>query len=124
MKDTYQLSAIKELAYALLGEVESLAEDQDLAAKPADGGEAEGDFYEMVEEYEKLLIRRALVKARGNQAQAARMLRLKPTTLNSKMKAYKLNAGRRAPAFGGGVVITSDSESCSQSQFAGTVGNG
>ena len=96
MKDTYQLSAIQELARALLEEVESLAQDQDLAAEPAGGGEAEGDFYEMVREYEKFLIRRALLKARGNQAQAARMLRLKPTTLNNKMKAYKLNAGRRA----------------------------
>jgi DNA-binding NtrC family response regulator len=116
MKDTYELIAIKELALALLEEVEWLAEDQDQAAEFAEGGEAEGDFYEMVREYEKLLIRRALVKAHGNQALAARMLRLKPTTLNNKMKVLKLGAGRRAPAFDGGVLIAGDSESCSQTQ--------
>jgi transcriptional regulator with PAS, ATPase and Fis domain len=111
MKDTYELIAIKELALALLEEVEWLAEDRDQAEEFA-----EGDFYEMVREYEKLLIRRALVKAHGNQALAARMLRLKPTTLNNKMKVLNLSAGHRAPAFVGGVVIAGDSESCSQPQ--------
>jgi DNA-binding NtrC family response regulator len=114
MKDIYELIAIKELALALLEEVEWLAEDRDQAEELAEGGEAEGDFYEMVREYEKLLIRRALLRAHGNQALAARMLRLKPTTLNNKMKVLKLTVGHRPPALG--VVLAGESESCSQPQ--------
>jgi DNA-binding NtrC family response regulator len=41
--------------------------------------------------YELLLIQRALRKTQGCQVRAAALLRLKPTTLNSKLKAY---AGR------------------------------
>lgn len=57
-------------------------------------------------------IRRALVKARGNQAQAARMLRLRPTTLNHKMKAYRINSGRKEAACMDDVVT----EGCPESQ--------
>jgi len=111
-----RLNKLRKLTRALLDEVEALSEDQDPAAKADDDGADEEDFYKMVEEYEKLLIRRALVKAHGNQALAARMLRLKPTTLNNKMKVLNLSVGHRPPAFGVGVVIAGDSESCSQPQ--------
>jgi DNA-binding NtrC family response regulator len=95
VKDKEQLGMIKELALALLDQVESLAEPRDTA--PASGGdETVGeDFYEMIAAYEKLLIRQALVKARGNQARAARLLRLKPTTLHHKMKVYDIRPTRR-----------------------------
>jgi DNA-binding NtrC family response regulator len=106
-----RLNKLKKLTRALLDEVEALSEAQDHAAQTDDDGGDEEDFYKMVEEYEKLLIRRALVKARGNQAQAARMLRLKPTTLNHKMKAYQINADRKAAACGGDIV----SEGCPES---------
>ena len=48
------------------------------------------DFYREVERYETNLIQNALRVSSGCQARAARLLKLKPTTLNAKMKALKL----------------------------------
>lgn len=52
------------------------------------------DFYDEVERYEIELIKSALNKCGGNQSRAARLLRLKSTTLNAKMKHYGLNPVR------------------------------
>ena len=81
------------LAKALASEIETLkAElDTDLNHIQPVGGI---DFYREVERYEIQLIKRALNQCRGNQAQAARLLHLKSTTLNAKMKHYGLNSVR------------------------------
>ena len=52
------------------------------------------DFYGEVERYEIELIRSALKLCNGNQSQAAKLLQLKCTTLNAKMKHYGLNPAR------------------------------
>src|SRR5215217_1190834 len=52
------------------------------------------DFYDEVERYEIELIRSALNQCGGNQSQAAKLLHLKSTTLNAKMKHYGLNPVR------------------------------
>jgi len=101
MRDSEHLGVIKEMVLTLLDEVKSLAEIQDPAPGTTDG---EQDFYEMVIEYEKFLIRRALLRARGNQARAALMLRLKPTTLHNKIKAYHINAASPSPECGDGLL--------------------
>jgi len=44
------------------------------------------NFFDVVEEYERKLIGDALAECNGNQARAARMLGLKPTTLNSQIQ--------------------------------------
>jgi transcriptional regulator with GAF, ATPase, and Fis domain len=44
------------------------------------------NFFEQVREYEKELIGEALFLTRGNQAKAARLLGLRPTTLNSQIQ--------------------------------------
>ena len=49
------------------------------------------DFYEEVTKFEVELIRQALVHTKGNQRAAARLLGLKTTTLNSKVKTYNLD---------------------------------
>jgi DNA-binding NtrC family response regulator len=49
------------------------------------------DFYDEVERYEIELIRSALNQCEGNQSRAAKLLHLKSTTLNAKMKHYGLN---------------------------------
>ena len=46
------------------------------------------DFYDEVRRYEISLIRKALRLARGSQIEAARLLKLNATTLNSKIKRY------------------------------------
>ena len=48
------------------------------------------DFYDEVRRFEILLIRKALRTARGSQVAAAKLLKLNPTTLNSKIKSYQL----------------------------------
>lgn len=50
----------------------------------------EGTFYENVERFEMQLIRRALSQTHNNQRQAAELLGLKVSTLNSKVKRYNL----------------------------------
>ena len=44
------------------------------------------DYYRKVEAFERELIREALQEAYGNQAQAARLLGLAPTTLSSQLR--------------------------------------
>lgn len=44
------------------------------------------NFFEVVEDYERKLIGDALTECSGNQARAARMLGLRPTTLNSQIQ--------------------------------------
>lgn len=50
------------------------------------------DFYDEVRRYEISLIRRALRLTRGSQIGAARLLKLNATTLNSKIKKYRICA--------------------------------
>jgi DNA-binding protein Fis len=54
------------------------------------------DFYDLVRRFESNLIRRALNHSEGVQSRAARLLNIKPTTLNNKIKVYDL---RREPHF-------------------------
>lgn len=46
---------------------------------------------EKVRRYEIGLIKKALISVGGNQRKAARLLGVKPTTLNTKINAYKVN---------------------------------
>ena len=83
-----------DLAFTLLREAEFLARDKsfvDETARLQSLNFAEGiDFYQEVERFEVGLIRRALEQTSGNQAKAAKLLRIKPTTLNSKIKLYEI----------------------------------
>ncbi|HEX5706688.1 MAG TPA: helix-turn-helix domain-containing protein [Pyrinomonadaceae bacterium] len=51
------------------------------------------DFYEEVKRYEIALIKKALRLTRGHQRRAASLLKLRPTTLNMKLKLYKIDGG-------------------------------
>ena len=48
------------------------------------------DFYGEVRRFETALIKLALSEAEGNQARAARLLGLRATTLNSKIKLFNI----------------------------------
>src|SRR5262245_600654 len=52
------------------------------------------DFYDEVRRFEISLIRKALRTTSGCQLKAAKLLQLKPTTLNSKIKSYGILAER------------------------------
>jgi hypothetical protein len=50
------------------------------------------NFYAAVEDYERKLISDALMQTRGNQARAARILGLNPTTLSSQLRRLRIDA--------------------------------
>jgi DNA-binding NtrC family response regulator len=87
------------LAKALTDEIETLQAELATCHTPRlpkqiDVDEDGLDFYQEIEEYEVELIRSALHQCDGNQTQAAKLLRMKSTTLNAKMKHYGLSPVR------------------------------
>jgi DNA-binding NtrC family response regulator len=87
-----RVNRLLNLADMLLRETETLARDKafaDESNRLRSLNLSEGiDFYSEVERFETGLIRLALDQTGGHQARAARLLRIKPTTLNSKIKLY------------------------------------
>jgi DNA-binding NtrC family response regulator len=79
-----KLATIRDLVTSLQAEIENLQ----LANLP--DIDDDFDFYREVARYEKRLILQALTISGGSQIKASRLLKLKPTTLNSKMKVLKL----------------------------------
>ena len=83
-----------DLASALMREAQVLARDKtfaDESAKLQSIDVSNGiDFYGEVERFETALIKLALDQTAGNQARAAQLLGLRPTTLNSKIKLYSI----------------------------------
>jgi DNA-binding NtrC family response regulator len=79
-----KLAAIRDLITSLQAELENFHMSQ------LPEIDDDFDFYRAVERYESNLIQNALRMTGGSQVKAARLLKLKPTTLNSKMKVLKL----------------------------------
>jgi transcriptional regulator with GAF, ATPase, and Fis domain len=85
--DTYvsgKLSLLRTVVASLSQAIEEL---EDFKLPPLS---EQFDFYDEVRQFEILLIRKALRTTRGSQVAAARLLKLKPTTLNSKIKSYRI----------------------------------
>jgi transcriptional regulator with GAF, ATPase, and Fis domain len=78
------IEALRELAHAFVKEVEDLGTE---APAPASDNLS---FYDEVRRFEINLICRALIRTGGQQKRAARMLGVKATTLNSKIKRYRI----------------------------------
>ncbi len=88
-----RVEQLVELATALVIEIETLQSELSVDRNQPGPIEVEKDgidFYEEVERYEIALIKDALKRCGGNQTQAAKLLGLKGTTLNTKMKHYGL----------------------------------
>lgn len=79
-----RVSYLKILALSLLREIAS-AENTD-----AGPGNDTIDLQAEVRRFEAELIRSALIETGGRQRQAARLLGTKVTTLNTKIKRYKI----------------------------------
>jgi DNA-binding protein Fis len=89
-----RIQRVVKLADALLMEAVTLARDRDFTEeatrlKPLDilGGI---DFYDEVQRFETHLIKMALAETGGNQSRAAKLLGIKATTLNSKIKLFNI----------------------------------
>jgi transcriptional regulator with PAS, ATPase and Fis domain len=80
-----QLRLISEAALSLLDQIESVREEQ-----TTDSDRAAASLYDEVRGLEIRLIRSALSQTRGHQRKAARLLGVKATTLNAKIKRYKI----------------------------------
>lgn len=80
-----RIDFLREATTALLDEVRSLTPFLKIKL------EKEMNFDEEVKNFEVHLIERALEKTGGNQREAARLLKLKHTTLHSKIKRYEIN---------------------------------
>ncbi|HSE32943.1 MAG TPA: helix-turn-helix domain-containing protein [Pyrinomonadaceae bacterium] len=79
-----RIGRLKSMARKLLAELEIIEESN--AAKDA----VSIDFYEEVKRFETELIVQALTYSAGHQLQAARLLNINPSTLNAKIKQYKI----------------------------------
>jgi DNA-binding NtrC family response regulator len=80
----HNINTLREAAMTLLREVESLASQQEPPTTQRLG------LQEEVQRYESELIRDALHRTRGNQRRAAKLLGVKVTTLNCKIKRLGL----------------------------------
>lgn len=81
---SYRALALKELAQAVIAEVETIGEIREVDLSRGIDMQAE------VRKYEIALIQRALKLSGGSQRKAARMLGLLPTTLNNKIKRHQI----------------------------------
>jgi len=84
----HRLDALRDVALTLVGTLDSLRSTQpsrDHSMKLQDE----------VQRFETDLIRTALERTGGNQARAARLLGVKHTTLNAKIKRYQISWSNR-----------------------------
>lgn len=89
MNDGY--TTLKELSSALSKTIDAVSTFELAKAGQMPNLTRGIDFYAEVERFEMTLIKYALIKAKGSQKRAARLLGLKPTTLSSKIKSYHLD---------------------------------
>ena len=85
-----KIDVLRDVTLALLDEVKSLGS---LRKVEIENGI---NFDDEVKSFEILLIEQALERTGGSQLHAARLLNLKHTTLNAKIKRYQIHLGRRA----------------------------
>src|SRR5689334_23948140 len=80
-----QLGVLKEVARGLLQQLETITK-----SGTAFSHIERRNLHDEVREFEIDLINNALAQTHGHQRKAARLLGLKVTTLNAKMKRYKI----------------------------------
>ncbi len=83
-RNLISLRVLRELSEAISGALEAVD-----TFRPPDVKDGIS-FYDEVRRFEIDLIRRALKLSAGSQTRAARLLRLKASTLNSKIKYYNI----------------------------------
>ena len=86
-----RLSSLRDVAVELLNAVDYLKQTTSTSDQRL-------NLDDEVKKFEADLIRAALVRTGGNQARAARLLGVKHTTLNAKIKRYQLLFGGEARA--------------------------
>lgn len=80
-----RLTSLRDVAMELLNVVDCLR------STTTENGNHKLKLYDEVRNFEADLIRAALVRTGGNQSRAARLLGVKHTTLNAKIKRYGIS---------------------------------
>ena len=80
-----RLNALKQLTLRLFREVQLISDVDRLSVENG------VDYYEELRRFEVDLIKRALMQTGGHQKRAARLLNLKASTLNSKIKLFNID---------------------------------
>jgi DNA-binding NtrC family response regulator len=88
----HNLSLIKALVTTLHLEIDTLENESEILIK-----ENPIDLCEKVRNFEIKMIKAALLQTGGNQSQAAKLLKIKTSTLNNKIKQYKIDCLRLKP---------------------------
>jgi transcriptional regulator with GAF, ATPase, and Fis domain len=81
-----RLDALKVLSHSILREIDSLRQDENAVSL------TKIDLSCEVQRFEADLIRCALLRTGGKQRQAARLLNVKISTLNAKIKRFNITA--------------------------------
>ena len=95
-KTSERVRGLKELVFNLLKEVQGLEHDELVSELTAPQNSVKLEiekgikFDDVVRQFETNIIQQALSITGGNQARAARLLGIKPNTLNYKVKLYNL----------------------------------
>ena len=82
-----RIASLKVLALTLLRQIESLERERQVNTDSVPDLSLQSE----VHRFEAALIRNALEKTGGRQRRAARLLGVKVTTLNTKIKRHKIN---------------------------------
>jgi DNA-binding protein Fis len=87
-----KIESLKTLGQALIDEIREFEVTAGAALKAAGADSLRhGSLYDELRHIEMELIRRALKATGGRQSRAARLLGMKATTLNTKIKRYKID---------------------------------
>jgi DNA-binding NtrC family response regulator len=86
-----KINLLRELATTLVEQVQSITVSQSINISSG------VNLHDEVRRFEIEMIKSALQYTGGHQRSAARLLGLKPTTLNAKMKLYKINYKHSPP---------------------------
>lgn len=85
-----RIQALKSLALLLLREVEQIERTNLVSGQCLTNNDV--SLLDDVQNYEAELIRSALLRSKGHQARAARILGIKNNTLNAKIKRYGIES--------------------------------
>ncbi len=91
----HQLETLKSLSMLLIREIHSLEETPMTLGKEIEADKAIC-LFEEVQRFEANMIRCALIRSMGKQTQAAKLLGMKVTTLNMKIRRYKIDLAELA----------------------------
>lgn len=88
----HRLEILRQLAKSIAVEIDEIVGTKEDTSSSEESRGFEISLDEQIRRFEMDLIRFALFKSGGKQIHAARMLKIKPSTLNSRIKRYRISS--------------------------------